>query len=93
MAMRADAQARRLDTVLRATLVAPGLGRFPFRNSHAAAQYSGALRFVRRELGVEAFGINWFDLPPGAEIAVREGAFLRFAPRNDTLPGGRPRMG
>jgi quercetin dioxygenase-like cupin family protein len=27
---------------------------------------SGAVRFVRRELGVEAFGINWFDLPPGA---------------------------
>ena len=28
---------------------------------------SGAVRFVRRELGVEAFGINWFELPPGAE--------------------------
>jgi quercetin dioxygenase-like cupin family protein len=27
----------------------------------------GMVRFVRRELGVEAFGINWFDLPPGAE--------------------------
>jgi quercetin dioxygenase-like cupin family protein len=27
----------------------------------------GAVRFVRRELGVEAFGINWFDLPPGTE--------------------------
>ena len=27
----------------------------------------GAVRFVRRELGVEAFGINWFDLPAGAE--------------------------
>ncbi|MGN6872853.1 MAG: cupin domain-containing protein [Solirubrobacteraceae bacterium] len=26
----------------------------------------GAIRFVRRELGVEAFGINWFELPPGA---------------------------
>ena len=25
----------------------------------------GAVHFVRRELGVEAFGINWFDLPPG----------------------------
>jgi uncharacterized cupin superfamily protein len=24
-----------------------------------------AVRFVRRHLGVEAFGINWFDLPPG----------------------------
>jgi quercetin dioxygenase-like cupin family protein len=27
----------------------------------------GAVRFVRRELGVEAFGINWFELRPGAE--------------------------
>jgi quercetin dioxygenase-like cupin family protein len=27
----------------------------------------GAVRFVRRVLGVEAFGINWFDLPPGYE--------------------------
>ena len=26
----------------------------------------GAVRFVRRELGVEAFGINWFELPPSA---------------------------
>src|SRR5262249_8771783 len=24
----------------------------------------GAVRFVRRALGVEAFGINWFELPP-----------------------------
>jgi uncharacterized cupin superfamily protein len=24
------------------------------------------VRFVRRELGVGAFGINWFELPPGA---------------------------
>ena len=24
----------------------------------------GAVRFVRRELGVEAFGINWFELGP-----------------------------
>jgi quercetin dioxygenase-like cupin family protein len=27
----------------------------------------GAVRFVRRELDLEAFGINWFELPPGAE--------------------------
>jgi quercetin dioxygenase-like cupin family protein len=27
----------------------------------------GAVRFVRRELGVAAFGINWFELPPGRE--------------------------
>ena len=25
-----------------------------------------AVRFIRRELGLEAFGINWFELPPGA---------------------------
>ena len=25
----------------------------------------GSVHFVRRELGVEAFGINWFELPPG----------------------------
>ena len=28
---------------------------------------SGAAHFVRRELGVEAFGINWFELAAGAE--------------------------
>ena len=27
----------------------------------------GGVRFVRRELGVAAFGINWFEIPPGAE--------------------------
>jgi mannose-6-phosphate isomerase-like protein (cupin superfamily) len=27
----------------------------------------GAVRFVRRELGVEAFGINWYDIPPNTE--------------------------
>ena len=27
----------------------------------------GAIRFVRRELGVEAFGINWFELRPNTE--------------------------
>jgi quercetin dioxygenase-like cupin family protein len=26
----------------------------------------GVVRFVRRELGVQAFGINWFELPPNA---------------------------
>ena len=26
----------------------------------------GAVRFVRRRLGVEAFGINWFEIPPGS---------------------------
>ena len=27
----------------------------------------GAVRFVRRELGVQAFGINWFELAPHTE--------------------------
>ena len=27
----------------------------------------GMVRFVRRELGVQAFGINWFELPAGTE--------------------------
>ena len=27
----------------------------------------GAVKFVRRNLGVEAFGINWFDLPANTE--------------------------
>jgi mannose-6-phosphate isomerase-like protein (cupin superfamily) len=26
----------------------------------------GAVRFVRRRLGVQAFGINWFEIPPNA---------------------------
>jgi len=26
----------------------------------------GAVHFVRRELGVEAFGVNWFEIPPNA---------------------------
>jgi mannose-6-phosphate isomerase-like protein (cupin superfamily) len=25
---------------------------------------TGAVKFVRRELGLEAFGLNWFELPP-----------------------------
>jgi quercetin dioxygenase-like cupin family protein len=28
---------------------------------------AGGVRFVRRVLGVEAFGINWFELAPGTE--------------------------
>jgi mannose-6-phosphate isomerase-like protein (cupin superfamily) len=27
----------------------------------------GAVRFVRRSLGVEAFGVNWFELAPNVE--------------------------
>jgi uncharacterized cupin superfamily protein len=28
---------------------------------------TGRVKFVRRELGIEAFGLNWFDLPPDTE--------------------------
>ncbi len=28
---------------------------------------TGGVKFVRRELGVDAFGVNWFELPPHAE--------------------------
>jgi quercetin dioxygenase-like cupin family protein len=31
------------------------------------AGLGGAVRFVRRELGVAAFGINWYEIPPNAE--------------------------
>jgi mannose-6-phosphate isomerase-like protein (cupin superfamily) len=31
-----------------------------------------AVRFVRRELSVEAFGINWFDLPADGEGMAHE---------------------
>jgi mannose-6-phosphate isomerase-like protein (cupin superfamily) len=27
----------------------------------------GAVRFVRRALGVQAFGINWIEIPPNTE--------------------------
>ena len=27
---------------------------------------TGRVKFLRRELGLEAFGLNWFELPPDA---------------------------
>jgi hypothetical protein len=41
----------------------------------------GAVRFVRRHLGVEAFGINWFELPPGTE-----------GPEHDQVASGQEEM-
>jgi quercetin dioxygenase-like cupin family protein len=32
----------------------------------AGAGPGGAVRFVRNQLGVEAFGINWFEIAPNA---------------------------
>ena len=36
-------------------------------NDVEGAGPGGAVKFLRRELGVEAFGVNWFELPPNAE--------------------------
>lgn len=43
---------------------------------------SGAVKFVRRELGVEAFGVNWFEIaiadPEGmtfVAIGARRGSY------------------
>ena len=36
-------------------------------NELEGAGPGGAVRFVRRELGLEAFGLNWFELPPDTE--------------------------
>jgi hypothetical protein len=33
-------------------------------NDVEGAGPGGAVKFLRRELGVEAFGVNWFELPP-----------------------------
>ena len=33
---------------------------------------TGVIRFIRRRLEVEAFGINWFVLPPNAEGAEHD---------------------
>jgi len=42
----------------------------------------GAVRFVRRVLGVEAFGINWFEIPANTE--GREHDELETARRRST---------
>jgi len=36
-------------------------------NELEAGGRTGMVKFVRRALDVQAFGINWFELPPGAE--------------------------
>jgi hypothetical protein len=32
----------------------------------------GAVRFVRRELGVQAFGSNWHEIPPHVESGEQD---------------------
>jgi hypothetical protein len=36
-------------------------------NTVEGAGPGGAVKFLRRELGVEAFGVNWFEIGPNAE--------------------------
>jgi len=52
-----------------------------------AAGPGGAVRFVRRELGVEAFGINWYELPPGAVGRVHDEADSRQEEVNVVVRG------
>ena len=49
---------------------------------------TGAVRFVRRVLGVEAFGINWFELPPGAEGVEHDEASSEQEEVNVVVAGG-----
>ncbi len=49
---------------------------------------TGAVRFVRRELGVEAFGINWFELPPNTEGVEHDEADSGQEEVNVVVAGG-----
>ncbi len=49
---------------------------------------TGAVRFVRRELGVEAFGINRFDLPAGSEGFEHDEAGTRQEEVSVVIRGG-----
>jgi uncharacterized cupin superfamily protein len=48
---------------------------------------TGAVRFVRRELGLEAFGINWFELPPNAPGVPHDEADTRQEEVNVIIRG------
>jgi len=57
----------------------------------------GAVRFVRRHLGAEAFGINWFEFAPNAvgyehdeQDSQRRGTVMRFDPETTRVPVAGP---
>jgi quercetin dioxygenase-like cupin family protein len=52
-----------------------------------AAGPGGMVRFVRRELGVEAFGINWFELPPNVEGREHNESETRLEEVNVVIKG------
>lgn len=49
---------------------------------------TGMVRFVRRALGVEAFGINWFELPAGADGHEHDEADSQQEEVNVVIRGG-----
>jgi mannose-6-phosphate isomerase-like protein (cupin superfamily) len=49
---------------------------------------TGMVKFVRRALGVEAFGINWFELPPNAEGHEHDEADSQQEEVNVVVHGG-----
>ena len=53
----------------------------------------GAVRFVRRELGCEAFGINWFEIPPGMQGREHDETASGQEEVNVIVRGARRRTG
>jgi hypothetical protein len=47
-----------------------------------------AVKFLRRELGVGAFGVNWFDLPPNGEGREHDEAESEQEEVNIVIRGG-----
>jgi hypothetical protein len=48
----------------------------------------GAVKFLRRELGLEAFGVNWFELPPHAEGRLHDETESQHEEVNIVIGGG-----
>jgi len=48
----------------------------------------GGVKFLRRELGVEAFGVNWFELPPNAEGVEHDESDSQQEEVNVVISGG-----
>jgi len=57
-------------------------------NDMEAGGRTGMVKFVRRELGVEAFGLNWFELPPNQEGFEHDEADSQQEEVNIVVRGG-----
>jgi mannose-6-phosphate isomerase-like protein (cupin superfamily) len=53
-----------------------------------AAGPGGVVKFLRRELGVEAFGVNWFELPPNGEGRAHDETDSQQEEVNIVIRGG-----